>query len=62
MSKITVPLFSLCGFTFSLLGFGFVSGLAIASPAHPIWPLAIMVVSLSLSSAGLAVASKRTAG
>lgn len=58
-SKITVPLFSLYGFAFSLVGVGFVSGLAIASPTHAIGPVAVMGISLALSSASLVTASRR---
>ncbi|MDN7445298.1 hypothetical protein QZM64_39705 [Burkholderia cepacia] len=57
-AKIAMPLYQLAGFTFSVFGVGFASGLAIASPAHSILPVAITVVGLAITSVGFAVALK----
>jgi hypothetical protein len=56
---ITIPLYQLCGFIFSLFGVGFLIGMQIMSQTQLTLPLIVMLVSLGLTSAGLLMASKR---
>ncbi len=60
-AMVAMPLFQLAAFTFSVFGVGFTSGLAIASPAHSILPVAITAVGLVLTSVGFAVALRGAA-
>ena len=55
-AKVAMPLFQLAGFTFSVFGVGFASGLAIASPAHSVLPVAIAAMGLVVTIVGFAVA------
>lgn len=58
--KITVSLFHLSGFAFSLVCFGLVTGFAIANHTHPIWPLVLTAIGLAIASASVVMTSKLT--
>lgn len=60
-AKVAMPLFQLAGFTSSVFGVGFVSGLAIASPAHSVFPVAIAATGLVLATVGFAAALQSAA-
>jgi len=58
-SKITLPLFCFVGFSLSLLGFGFTSGMALIGGKPYIPPLLLCAVALAVSSCAVALAGRR---